>query len=443
MPNEKISELTALVAAAAAAGDLLPIADVSAAETKSIRADVLLDAILRLSADGVVSAQSVMTLTAATNNWSAGVGLFTRFQGDAARTVTGEVAGADGEIRFGVNVGNYPITFAHNTTSTAANRYSCAGGADTVVGPGEVVLRHYWAAAEDAEGRWLVTKVRSDVAQGTVIVRQPGGVAGTDELQLYDDGSDSIIQSKQTSAVRLRFHGGTTRLEVLRNDGSTAAQVYAQRFCASDGSDRIYMTAVDGNASYIAMTQGSYVAWTSNDNDPGSGKDTSIYKLAPLVLGIGTGAASGAGWLQNTAGRARVTADVTNATTTYSTITDLTLTLIAGRKYAGKLVVKCNDSTAAEGIKFTFGGGTATMTSFWAAASAPVGGTTVLGNAISTALGTTINYTTITGETIIEINFSMVVNAGGTFIPRFAQNSHTSGTATVELGSVIMVEDMP
>ena len=100
-------------------------------------------------------------------------------------------------------------------------------------------------------------------------------------------------------------------------------------------------------------------------------------------------------------GPTRLTADVANNTTTFSNLSDLTLNIEAGRKYVGTMVIKCNNSTAAEGIKFDFNGGTATMTAFWAAATESVGGTTVLGTAISTALNGVINYTTITGETII------------------------------------------
>ncbi len=37
----------------------------------------------------------------------------------------------------------------------------------------------------------------------------------------------------------------------------------------------------------------------------------------------------------------------------------------------------------------------------------------------------------------------MVCNAAGTFIPRFAEGSHTTGTATIQLGSYLWLEDMP
>lgn len=139
----------------------------------------------------------------------------------------------------------------------------------------------------------------------------------------------------------------------------------------------------------------------------------------------------------------RVNADLTNATTTFSAMTGLSATLTAAHKYTGRLVVKANDSTAAEGIKFDFAGGTATMTSFWACAAQLVGGTVVLGTVISTSLAGVVNFTTITGETLIAIDFSLVVNGAGTLIPRFAQNSHAVGTATVELGSFMHALDTP
>lgn len=141
------------------------------------------------------------------------------------------------------------------------------------------------------------------------------------------------------------------------------------------------------------------------------------------------------------AGRKRVAADVTNATTTFSNITGLSETLEAGRHYTGRLVIKCSDSTAAEGIKFDFNGGSATMTAFAAGAGIITGGTAVAGTTVSSALATALNWTTITNETWVAVEFSITVNAAGTFIPRFAQNSHTTGTATVSRGTYMEMND--
>lgn len=43
---------------------------------------------------------------------------------------------------------------------------------------------------------------------------------------------------------------------------------------------------------------------------------------------------------------------------------------------------------------------------------------------------------------MLVVEGSFTVNGAGTFIPRTAQNSHTSGTLTVYRGSWIEIEDI-
>jgi hypothetical protein len=109
------------------------------------------------------------------------------------------------------------------------------------------------------------------------------------------------------------------------------------------------------------------------------------------------------------------------------------------------VILFAKNSTAAEGLQFDFNGGSATMTSFVAGfVAVPPGSGLVLGVVVVTALGTALtDNTASTGDSMYTIEFSMVVNAGGTFIPRFAEVSHTSGTAQVDTGSNIWIEDMP
>lgn len=172
--------------------------------------------------------------------------------------------------------------------------------------------------------------------------------------------------------------------------------------------------------------------------------DIGLTRAAAGVWRITGASAGGAGWLQNSAGRARLTADATNATATFSNLSDLTLTLIAGRKYTGRMAVKCVNSTATEGLKFDFNGGTATMTGFWAGAGILAsGGTDVVGTSISTSLAGVVNFTTFTGESVVIFEISLVCNAAGTLIPRFAENTTAVGTATVRLGSYLWLEDSP
>jgi len=149
------------------------------------------------------------------------------------------------------------------------------------------------------------------------------------------------------------------------------------------------------------------------------------------------------GWIQNAPGLARVTADVTNATATMSNLSDLSITVVAGRKYFGKVCLFANDSVNVDGLAFDLGGGSATFTSIeFGLAAQPLGSTT--GTVTSTAATTALTLTAVsTSDACYEITVGFVVNAAGTVIPRFAQNSHSTGTATVRLNSFLLVEDSP
>src|SRR5262249_3681359 len=100
--------------------------------------------------------------------------------------------------------------------------------------------------------------------------------------------------------------------------------------------------------------------------------------------------------IPKTHGDRSVASNVTNATTTFANLTDLTVNLQAGKKYTGTLVIYATDSTAADGLKLDFNGGSATMTTFEAGfASVPPGAPT-LGTITTTALGTALTVSTAT-----------------------------------------------
>lgn len=262
-------------------------------------------------------------------------------------------------------------------------------------------------------------------ANGGIVVRQKGGVAGTNEVQIYHDGTNVVALNKST--------GNGSFLIVQNKQGQlTVYNVSGNTIFELNGSVGIRMLST------------LYLSWNAGASDAWSGIDTTLYRVAPGVLGAYGSTNAAKGWFQNPAGRARNTADVTNATATMANLADLTITLIAGRKYTGRMSVKCVNSVAAEGIAFDFNGGTATMTSFAAGAGVLAsGGTDTVGVNVSTALATALTFTTLTGETWITIELSMVCNAAGIFVPRFAENTSTIGTATVRLGSYLWLEDSP
>lgn len=138
---------------------------------------------------------------------------------------------------------------------------------------------------------------------------------------------------------------------------------------------------------------------------------------------------------------ARMTGDVPESAASLTALTDLSQTVVSGTNYVGTLVIKCIDSTAAEGVQFDFNGGSASASYFWAGASIPTsGGTDVTGTNIATALNGVMNFTTFTGESVVVINVSITASSNGTIIPRAAQNTHATGTATFRKGSWFELE---
>jgi hypothetical protein len=204
------------------------------------------------------------------------------------------------------------------------------------------------------------------------------------------------------------------------------------------GVDALTATALSAGGSLILR------AGHGDQETPGS------YASGNVVLRTFSTAADAAlnvtateGFLKIPAGERALSADVTNATTTMGNLTGLTINLRAGRTYSFRAVLFAVDSVAGEGLKFDLDGGTATATDLEAFATlVSTAGTAFVAALTLTALATDFAMATVTGVSKVEIEGVITVNAGGTFIPRFAQNSHSSGTATVNRGSYIVVKDI-
>lgn len=222
--------------------------------------------------------------------------------------------------------------------------------------------------------------------------------------------------------------------------GNSTALIQCSTWTFTDFSNN-GMT-INSTTGSCTITSGGQFGWSSSTSVTATA-DTGLKRIAAKVIGT-TDGSSGTAWLQNSAGVARLTADATNATATMSNLTDLSVTLIAGRKYVGELVLFASNDQTGEGLAFDFDGGAATMTSFIASFMATPPQSPTLGVLSSTAIATDLTVTTATTATACYvIKFSFVCNAAGTFIPRFSEVSHSSGTATVKAGSYILIEDSP
>jgi hypothetical protein len=207
---------------------------------------------------------------------------------------------------------------------------------------------------------------------------------------------------------------------------------------ASDGTPTILLNTIDGDVRLANNTGNGYGFWATNLTvlQVGIGHVT---EDVLRVIGSG-GAGSELGWLQQV-GRVRVTVDATNATITPAT-TGLSVAVKAGRHYSFKLVLFVEETTAADGLRVDFDGGTATMTAF--VQNGIVTDTAgVRSLPQTTALATDVTDATTTGAAMAVFEGFFTVNAAGTFIPRFAKEADAAGAnLTLRRGSHLILEDV-
>jgi hypothetical protein len=348
--------------------------------------------------------------------------------------------------------------FAASTTAATATASSTAGVGLTITADAAVAGSTNAGAA--AGGNVTITsgaaaRLTSGNANGGAINLTTGAGTGTGvpgNVVLNTAGTVLVATASGAgegsfTASGIQFGSNNSQLTGSVNAGVAVwASGSLDHFIAANF--RAYQSGVRiidiGNNNAVGMGTGALVAW-ANSTDGAQGKDTGLSRAAAKVVAIGAGSAQDAtGWF-NYGGTSRVSgSDVTNATATLANITGLSATLVAGRFYFIRMVLKGINSTATDGLQFDFNGGTATATAFWMAAGILAsGGTDVVGTNVSTSLAGVINFTTFTGESGIVFEGYIQCNAAGTLIPRFAENSHTAGTATVRVGSKMELIDTP
>jgi hypothetical protein len=317
-------------------------------------------------------------------------------------SAAGKIGGASGKA---VDAGDFYLALADN-----------AGGDEAAVGAS-------WSALE-----------HNVLALGTAAFANTG----------TSGGAVGLLNGNNTHSGANTFTG-----QVLLKDGTSSSPGLAFTSNGDLGLYRNTNNTVKACAnsqdvflwSQTTFMLGQSIRLTWGSSGLGS-DDVGIERAAAGVLRTDN-ASTGDGWLQVSAGRRRVAGDATNATVTPANLTDLTASLKAGRKYLGELVLFCSEATAADGLRLDFDGGTATVTSFvaqgWLSDD-----TSTRPLARVTALATDIVDSTITGSTVVTIKFSLVCNAAGTFVPRFAKEADAAGAAlTVAANSYLFIEDVP
>lgn len=298
------------------------------------------------------------------------------------------------------------------------------------------------------------------LSDSPILTRTNGFGVGTPNTA--DALADSMIYTSATTQKGLVIQGrasqsapllelqdsSATRLAGLFPDGSlvlngTVHGIYAY-------SPLVFLTGSTLPMASVIDTQGFMVKsglgfmWGTTGVPAGGGVDTGLYRAAAGTVTFGTSAANRLGFYQQ-GGDCFVAADVTNATTTMATSTCLVggsaaITVTSGRKYSFTCEFFLSDSTAVDGAQIDFNGGTAAATNFRAQVTA-FDTALNLSTQVS-ALATTASASTFTGAGAFEIHGTFEPSGNGTFLPRFAQVGHTTGTLTLARGSNCRMHEM-
>lgn len=293
-----------------------------------------------------------------------------------------------------------------------------AGGGGLAQGPGDAIADNEVVRGDGA------TALQGSVA----ILSDAGALSGLTQLDVDNLRLDGNTLSTTNVDGNLAIvPNGNGQVDI----GGALSRLTANKF--SDGPAAVFRLDKDQGGDFHSTFS---LFWHSGDLN--SARDFGMARVAAKVAKDTDGGA-GLGWRQ-WAGEAYLAADGTNITTTFAS-TGLSVNLQAGRKYVFKLVLFLSDSIAADGVKIDFAGGTATETDFRAqvtAFDAALALSTQLVNLTDVA-----SIATFTGNGSIEIHGSFEPLASGTFIPRYAQVVHTTGTLTVFRGSHLLVWDAP
>jgi hypothetical protein len=200
----------------------------------------------------------------------------------------------------------------------------------------------------------------------------------------------------------------------------------------------VYLTQTGNSGASIHASGGNAIGWTSGA-DASQSLDTGLTRGAAKQVRFGDGGANSNGWY-TWSGTCKVTADQTESAATLTSTTCTISNLAASEYYGFTCELFLSDSVAAEGAKIDFNGGSATATTFIAQSQKI--DTALNGVDVLTALNGPSAAPTFTGTGAFEVHGTILVNGAGTFLPRFAQNTHASGTLTLKKGSRCMMWDM-
>jgi len=258
------------------------------------------------------------------------------------------------------------------------------------------------------------------------VLRNTGGTH-----YLTNDANGFAIDNPPQAGYKLVASGGAIIANNYNQFSSSQNQFYRtkiQATAAYTSSDPLlYVQAVAGQtvpAFGVDQTNGTKAFYVSATNG-----DTTVY--GNLFVGTSLIITNSVSFLA---------ADATTISATLAN-TLLSIPVTLGHKYIVECQLFLSDSTSVDGAKIDFGGGSAAATNFRVQVTAF--DTALNLSTQLTSLTGTATASTFTGNGAFECHGSLEPSSSGTFIVRFAQSAHTTGTLTLARGSYLKVFEAP
>lgn len=280
---------------------------------------------------------------------------------------------------------------------------------------------------------------------GSVELSIRGGASATKfaTIGVSSSGNTTIGANTAGQSIQFTQADSTGNLNIFNNAFTPSAN-NTWDLGAATSNGRWKNIHLDGNIVWNGETNTLFDTWgIATPEGSKAARPGSVFRNTADagVLSVKTDGTGNTGWQPVHVGNQAYLA--ANGTVSDATLVNLSLSVgvTSGKKYAFRCVLYCANSTAGDGVKIDFDGGSAAATNF--RAHTKITDAALLTSTQTSALATDITAATITGDTEIEVNGSFEPSGTGTLIPRFAENSDGGGTLTVYRGSHLILTEIP
>lgn len=370
---------------------------------------------------------------------------------DAQGRITAASNGSSGGGVTSLNSLTGALSIAAGTTGSDVN-VAASGSTVTVHVPdaGAAARGAVTTAAQSFAGvKTHINGIVVDTAADEILLTLIGHSTQTNQIFKHVTSAGNVKYAIEGTGNHLLASDNAIAWSGSTNAGTIAVNSDLSVYRQTNQTLAVSSGSLSGNPSAAsAVATGMFQAYTTsgaalNIANAGASIWWPAVGIKPTTSGVAilklTDTGSGVGWLQGNG--CYVASDQTNATATMASTTCSIAGLIASQKYRFSCSFYLSDSASVDGAKIDFAGGTATETNFRAQYTAF--DTALNLSTQADDLTDVATASTFTGDGNFEVHGSFEPSGAGTFVARFAQASHTTGTLTLYRGSNCQMWIMP